>query len=530
MAPSSFDPSQPAPPGPDTGWPQPSHPSSPPVADQPAAFGVGSDPEAPLPQESPRRRRGLIAGVVASVVVIVGGTGAVAAYHVLAPKGAQPDTVIPANAVTFVRLDLDPSAGQKVSATRFLSGLPEVAKNGDAVDIKQTLWDAAVRAQPHLGSLDYATDVEPWLGDRAGLAVLPGGTADRPNVVIALETTEPGKAKTGIEKVATTGGSSADDLEVTTRDDYALITPKGNGAAVLSELAKGSLASSATYTKDLTDLGDVGVASAWVDTAGIAQLVPTLTGVPAGATSPVQLGRVAMALRFDAGYVELAGVARGGKARPVTAPPAGGAATLPADTMVALQVTGLGDGVQQAWPQLEKSIPGGTDLLTNVQEQLGVTLPDDLVTLLGSSTTLSMPKQDLRSLDSALPTVGAKITTPDADRADALVTRLSMSLGADGVVKHEVAGGSLLLATTDDYLATMQQKGTLGSSPLFTKAVADPGRATSVAFADLSALEPLYTEAAADVKPLLTSLAAVGLSATQGPDGSASFALRVVGR
>jgi len=36
--------------------------------------------------------------------------------------------------------------------------------------------------------------------------------------------------------------------------------------------------------------------------------------------------------------------------------------------------------------------------------------------------------------------VGAKITTTDAGGADALVTRLSTSLGADGVVKHEVAG------------------------------------------------------------------------------------------
>jgi len=89
---------------------------------------------------------------------------------------------------------------------------------------------------------------------------------------------------------------------------------------------------------------------------------------------------------------------------------------------------------------------------------------------------------------------------------------------------------SLLLATTDDYLATLQQKGTLGSSPLYTRAVADPGRATSVAFVDLSALEPLYANASADVKPLLTSLAAVGLSATQGADGGASFAMRVVGR
>jgi len=441
MSPSSFDPSPPRPPGPDAGSPQPPDPSFTPAHEQPSAFGVGPAPEAQLrPEESPRRRRGLVAGVVASVLVIVGGAGAVAAYQVLAPKGAQPDTVIPASALAFVRLDLDPSAGQKISATRFLSRLPKVAKDGDAVDLKQTLWDSAVRAQPDLQALDYATDVEPWLGDRAGLALLPGGTLKEPNIVVALEATDPAKAKAGIEKVATASGSSADDLEVTTKGDYAYITRRGNGAAVLSELAKGSLSTSATYTNDLAALGDSGVASAWVDTAGIARLLPSLVGSPASTTSAAPLGRVAMALRFDADHVELAGVTRGGQTRPVTAPSTGGAATLPADTMVALQVSGLGDGLQQAWPQLEKSIPGGTDQLKKLQDQLGVTLPGDLVTLLGSSTTVSMPKQDLSSLDSELPAVGAKITTTDAGGADALVTRLSTSLGADGVVKHEVAG------------------------------------------------------------------------------------------
>lgn len=546
MSQSPFDPSSPQQPGPYAGSPQPpqtppQYPSTQPAHAGQAAYGVGPAPQAqfgPPPEGQPgatpparRSRRGLVAGAVALAVVLVGGTGAVAAYQKLAPKGAQPDTVIPASAVAFVRLDLDPSAGQKISATRFLSKLPKVAKDGDAVDLKKTLWDYAVQAEPDLKSLDYATDVEPWLGDRAGLAVLPGGTADKPNLVIALETTDTGKAKTGIEKVAKTGGGTGDDLEVTTKDDYALITPKGNGAGVLSELAKGSLASSSTYTKDLGDLGDSGIASAWVDGKGVSQLASTLGGTTAGGAGSLdQLGRVAVALRFDADYVELAGITRGATVHPTTAPPAGGAASLPANTMVALQLGGLGDSVQQAWPQLQKAIPGGASALSDVEQQLGVTLPDDLVTLLGSSLTLSMPKQDLTQLGSELPTVGAKILTKDPSRAEALVTKLTTSAGADGVVKHQATGDSLFLATTDDYLKAVQQKGTLGGSDLFTKAVAEPDKATAVAFADLGSLKSLYADAPADAKPLLESLTAVGLSATQGTDGSGSFALRVVGQ
>ncbi|MDQ2758300.1 MAG: DUF3352 domain-containing protein, partial [Actinomycetota bacterium] len=319
MSQSPFDPSPspPAQPGPYAGSPRPQDPSSSPAPGGQASNGTGPGQEAPSGSTSAARsRRGVVAGVAALAVLLVGGTGAVAAYQKLAPQGAQPDTVIPASAVAFVRFDLDPSAGQKISATRFLSKLPKLAKEGDAVDLRQTLWGYAVRAQPDLASLDYAKDVEPWLGDRAGLAILPGGTTGRPNVVVALETNDTGKAKAGIEKVATTGGASLDELEVTTKDDYALITPKGNGAGVLSELAKGSLASSGTYSQDLGDLGDTGIASAWVDGKGIAQLASTLGGTSAGAGSLDQVGRVAVALRFDADYVELAGVSRGATVPP----------------------------------------------------------------------------------------------------------------------------------------------------------------------------------------------------------------------
>ncbi|MDQ2756555.1 MAG: hypothetical protein M3Y71_08320, partial [Actinomycetota bacterium] len=216
---------------------------------------------------------------------------------------------------------------------------------------------------------------------------------------------------------------------------------------------------------------------------------------------------------------------------PAAAPATGGAATLPADTMVALQLGGLGDTVQRAWPHLGKAIPGGTGSLTDVERRLGVRLPDDLVTLLGSSITVSMPKQDLTALDSGLPTVGLKVVTTEAGRADSLVTGLSTSLGADGVVKHQVADGSLLLATSDAYLASLQQKGSLGSSSLFTKAVATPDTAASLLFADLGPLRPLYAgRTSSDLEPLLTSLTAIGLSATPVTDGGSSFALRVVGQ
>lgn len=479
----------------------------------------------------PRRRGLLVALVVAAVILVVGGAAGAAAYLKLAPKGAQPDTVLPADTVAMVRLDLDPSAGQKVAAARFLTKLPNVSKNGDDVDLKQSLWKAVASSDDGLAKLDYQRDVEPWLGDRAAVAVLPGGSAAQPHVVIALETTDQAKAKAGIEKVATAGGVS-EPVDVTVRDDYALVTPKDVTSDLVSGLAKGTLASSSTYSGDLAALGDTGVASLWVDTP--AALKSLGSALPTGDVSMTALqksGRVAASLRFDADYVELAGVARGGAAATSSAAGAAGKGltTLPADTMAAVQLSGLGDAVTANWSAISSKIPA--EQLDAVQQELGVSLPGDLATLLGSRLTLALPKQDLQSMSGAsVPTIGLESVTSDPARAEAVVTKVTELGGVDNLVSHQVDGDTLYLATTPDYLKALTSTGTLGSSSRFTTAVPDADKATASAYVDLEALRPQLTQdASADAKPLLQSLTAAGFSATLGADGSGSFSFRVLG-
>ena len=60
-------------------------------------------------------------------------------------------------------------------------------------------------------------------------------------------------------------------------------------------------------------------------------------------------GRVAFALRFDASYLELAGVGRGAKATTVTGDQPSTLTELPADTAVAVSVANAGDAVGTAW-------------------------------------------------------------------------------------------------------------------------------------------------------------------------------------
>lgn len=476
-------------------------------------------------------KRGLLIGGAATAVLLVGG-GAFAYQARLAPHGGQPDSVIPATALAYVRFDADPSVGQKIAATRFLGKLPQVAKQGTDPDVKKTLWTFVVDAEPKLKSLDYTTDVEPWLGDRAGLALLPGGTKDKPHVVIAVAVKDEAKAQAGINKISTTAGGGA-DLDVTTKDGFALMTPKGDGAAVLADLAKGSLATNSTYTGDMSALGDTGIASAWVDSKGLGDLVKSLA---AGSTpvDPSQLaaaGRVSVALRFDADYVELAGSFRGGQAlgKSSGAQKGAGAASLPDDTMAALQVNGLGDAVGAMWPQISKALPA--DTISQVESQLGVTLPGDLQLVLGQSLTLALPKQDLTSLSSAnLPTVGIKDVTADGPKVDGLVTKLSQLGSVDNVVKHGVDGNTVYLATTDAYVARLRASGGLGATDLFKKAVVGGDTASVVAFADLGALKPTYLDQVPSAyRDVVSSLTGVGLSVTTPGDGTGTFSMRLVG-
>ncbi len=70
------------------------------------------------------------------------GAGAVFAVQQLSGGGAQPADVLPGDAYGYVRLDIDPSAGQKIAAVRFLDKLPQVRDTLGGDDPRKKLWDA----------------------------------------------------------------------------------------------------------------------------------------------------------------------------------------------------------------------------------------------------------------------------------------------------------------------------------------------------------------------------------------------------
>ena len=156
-------------------------------------------------------RRNLLWGGALGGLLLVGG-GTAVAVTMLGGGGAQPDSVLPGNAIAYVRMDIDPSAGQKIAAVRLLRKLPQVddalAGGGDP---RQKLFQTLQKDSPDLRSVDYDKDVKPWLGDRFGVAVLPSDQAGDVNVAVALQVKDEDKARAGITKLMAASGGTAQD-------------------------------------------------------------------------------------------------------------------------------------------------------------------------------------------------------------------------------------------------------------------------------------------------------------------------------
>ena len=510
--------------------PRYSYPGSQPPAADPGVGLSDAGESAPAPRPSGRRAGLLVGGVVAALVL---GGGAVFAVQQLSGGGAQPADVLPGDAYGYLRLDIDPSAGQKIAAVRFLDKLPQVRDTLGGDDPRKKLWEliATEASDDCISAFSYDTDIAPWLGDRAGAAIRPGGTEDKPHVALAEQVTDEARAEQMLGKLF---ACDPDGADIEKKDGYVLVMPPGTGTATMAAVAKGTLSTNATFTGDMSALGEQGVVSAWFDMTRGAKELQGLGAGALGLSSTTAVGaegRVAAALRFDPSYVELAGVVRGATAVKATPGDATQLLNLPDDTAVALHVSGADQAVDAAWPQLADQLEDlsgvtGGDVIGEIEQQLDVTLPEDLKVLLGRSFTVSAPQQDLTAADSFV--VGGKIVSGDSARATALVDRLDQAMG--GVITHTLDAGTLYLASDPAYVETLKQGGGLGDSDAFKAALGDVGSANGVLFVDLDRIESAYLgDLEGDTRAAVESLRAVGASTAVTGDGEAAFSLRVVG-
>lgn len=537
-------------------------------ADEPA-------PWSPVPAEvldSSRRRAlppAVLAVASALAVVFVAGT-AWATFSFLSGGGAQPEDVLPAGTLALAKVDLDPAAGQKLAIFRLAQRFPTTSDDvTSADDVRDELLSALFADVP---DLDYARDVAPWVGDRAALAAVPvpGG---EPEPLAAVAFTDRAEADAALRRL------TADDPEsffaFSERADYVLI---GISRATVDAAAGASevLADSGRFAGDVRELDGDQVVTAWADLDAVWQALPEELRVQADAARGVQpTGRVVVGGRATSDGVEVVGRAFGlsagspGSDVVGSTPGTGMVADLPADTVAALGVTGLGAGLAALYEQ----VAGGEDPLgiAEVAAATGLELPGDLEALFGQETVAAAFSGE---------DVAARSRSDDPDRALAVAETLVATFllgdpfggesfeqdvyvegfdpsgegsGGEGFESYEellppedttfgAVGRGLVelpaeqLRRLDDGVAVgttgaavdmiSSGDGGLGGSELFRRAVPDADDAGVVLFVDLARAAELSSGTAPTGDAAV--LEALGVTARGGQDGE--FRLRLMVR
>ncbi|GAA1306006.1 hypothetical protein Psi02_23100 [Planotetraspora silvatica] len=471
-----------------------------------------------------KRGRGWLLAAISAIVVVILGGGGVWAFSQLSGGGTQPQEVLPGNAIAYVRLDLDPAANQKLALLTIARKFPGIKDSLSDDDPRKALFEAIKGDSPDLAKVDYAKDVEPWLGDRAGLAVLSSGAGKEPDVAAAVQVKDEAAARDGIAKLA-----PGDEYGLAFRDGYAILAKTQAAADGYAKAAP--LSQNAQFSDDTSAVGEPGVMSFWMDLGELADMSGAAATAAPTALESIKDMRFAGALRFDGDYAELTGITRGGAANTLKGQPVK-IAELPASTVGAISLSGLGDGFATQWPKIQQAAeatPDGqtiTKSLEQFQQLYGISVPDDIVTLLGKSLTIAL---DQEGLDAQQPNVGAVLTT-DPVKAQAVVTKLEALLAGSGTplqLAKKPGDGQLVVASTQTYADKLGTKGTLGESESFKLAVPDADAANYAVYVDLDKLEPLYLSGLkGEEKSNVQVLRAIGLSGNY-TDGT-SMTLRVL--
>jgi hypothetical protein len=486
-------------------------------------------------------------------LVLLGGVATVTARNLAA--AADPAEVVPASAFALAQVDLSLPGGQADAIAHLVDRFPGAPKGSGSV--RDRLLGALLKStqDPHV---DYDRSVKPWLGDRAAVA---GWTDDAgsPQIEIVLESTNDAAARKTVH-------TASPDIGLAFSHGFAILASTQPVAdAAVRAAAKSSLARSSTYSGDVAALEGTPVLTGWLDGAATLKVITKLASKSPGGLefltnsglSATMAGRVVAGLRVsddgDNSAVQLDVITRG------DTPSTRSTSTdrlrhLPATTFAAAAIADPAGIVRNAAAALSTFTPffagGGsssscsmsvvagqpavtqcpdmppgpaeTDPLTALSASTGLSIPNDLVSLLGSDAVVAYGGLT----GDGVPKIGVRSKPADTNAAADVVSKLRDRLSDSGVdLAERVDGGDFVVATTDDYAAELVKPGALGTVDRFADAMR--GMPSSVGFAayvDLGALLPLLTQGRA---PQLDHLQALGMW-TATVNGTPATRLRLV--
>lgn len=450
--------------------------------------------------ESVRGRRGAVAVVASVVAVVLIAGGGYASWQFFAGGGPRPAEVLPATTFALATIDLDPSGGQKVEAIKALRKFPSWKKRTGITpdsDVIKAIFEEATKDGP-CKALDYEKDVKPWIGSRAGLGgVLLGDGKVAP--VMALQVKDPDQAKAGFGRLVECGEPTGDDFGFTVTADYVIASDSTTHAEAIAAAGKDRpLSETGDFQRWTEEVGGPGIMNAYVGPKSVEILTENLGsgledltgGDPATekqlAEALKNFKGAAAGLKFNDGGLELA-FAGGGAADEKARTVGEDVGDLPKDTaaVFALAVP------DKQLEQLKASGDDGDSLLSmgkRFTDGTGLELPDDLITLLGDSLSLSVGGDAPASLEDVssladLP-IGVLLHGDDAKIQD-VITRVETGVGAklsDLPATLAARDGKVAIASNDGYADDLLADGSLAESEDYKSVITHADDAQAVIY------------------------------------------------
>lgn len=507
---------------------------------------LGAEQPAGQPERSGNGRRwALVAGATVAVVGIAGaGAWGVAQFM---SGGPAPATAVPADALAYVAVDLDPDGGQKIEALKMMRKFPAIEKEldlGGQDDLRRAIFEAILE-DSGCDDVEFGKDIDPWLGGKMGVAAMPGD--DGPVPVVVVQVKDEDKAREGVKTLENCGGGGGDSVGLDFVGDYMVLaeTDKIAGDAA-ADAEKASLADDDDFTKWIDEAGGDGIVTAYVAAEGAKAMYESqmqggddCLGGDADACvmgrsaalddggdlqdyeefeddlglddNPVMPGGpddeqitkaledfqgAAMALRFDDGALELE-MAAGGLPSDTESGGDSGLADLPATTAMALGF-GVSDTFAEDMMDNLSDVVGEEEMDSMVEDmeaETGLSLPEDLQAVLGDGVSVALDSSvDFDSFFSGnggddpedFP-MGVRING-DPDQIVPVLDKIIEAMGgeSEGIIVEE-GDGAVAVGIAPDYVADLAGDGSLGDEKRFDEALPDMDGAMGGLFIDFDA-------------------------------------------
>lgn len=449
------------PPQPPYGSSQPGSAQSQPAYGQATPYDQGQSPYgqpqygAPAPYESgsgKSGRRGLLigGGIVGSLLLVGGGIFAAVAF--LGSSGPHPYEALPASSFAYAEIDFDPESDQKTAYLGLKDQLTDIFDADEDFELFETVSEA-------LGDdLDYATDVEPWIGDRIGLsAITDEESVDGFIAYLAYQVDD-----------ADALAQVRENFDVTTLlfEDYLVIASEERDDLLPDDGFADVLADKEHFKSDLGSLDGNTIASGWVDLTVVNEFSDEILSDPTlqqdiGPIDELNVtGRVVAGVHLNSSYVQAQmkylDIGGGGVEADFDLHSDGVADLLrnaPADSGIAVAVGGIDDLINDAIAEVpEEQIAEFREMMASLSNELGLSQnfldPETISGLLGTTTGFTFSFE------------GGNFFAVDGD--ESLISQIMTTMSEVGMDE------SISVSSEDGTVAV--KFGTPGSGPLSDRA------------------------------------------------------------